>query len=159
MNLADGFLVAMAVVDVIAVGAMGFIAMQYLGSAKRGQAQIAPALKEAKSVAERGKTLANHAKEKGGATFAHVKDVAAKVKQRADTTARLAKELKPTAEGAGEAIKDGLQEGKKDLAHHVETAQDWATRLNRIRIAAGAAGAAARAAEQEAPLNGHGRPS
>ena len=151
MTGADSFFVAMAVVDLIALAAMGYIGMQYLGSAKRGQKQLQPALNEAKSLAERGKLLATHAREKGGATAAHVKEVAGKVKQRAETTARIAKELKPVTIETAEALRDG----QKELAHHAESAHDWATRLNRLRIAAGAA---ARAAGEKAPLNGSRRP-
>lgn len=153
MTNADTFFVFMAVVDFLAVATMGYLGMQYLASAKRGQKQLQPALNEAKSVVERGKALATHAKEQGGATFAHVKEVAGKVKQRVDTTTRIAKELKPGAEDAGEAIRDGVRESKRDLAHHAETAHEWAGRFNRLRIAAGAA---ARAASEEAPLNGKG---
>jgi acyl-CoA-binding protein len=94
---------------------------------------------------------AGDVKEQGGPTFAHVKDVAGKVKQRAETTARIAKEVKPTAQEAGEAIRDGVLDGKKEFLHQADTAHEWATRLNRLRVAAGAA---ARAANEEAPLNG-----
>jgi len=136
----DIFFVVLATLDIIFVALLAFIGLHMLETAKRGQQQVEPALREAKSVADRGKAMAKHAQEDGLATAARVKAVVQKVKQRVETTKRIAGELKPHGQETSQAV----QQSREELARKAESAKDLGRRLGRLKAAAQAAAEAAR---------------
>jgi hypothetical protein len=140
MQGADYFFVAMALLDVVFVGVMGFVAMKMLETARRGQRKVEPALREARALAGLGKAMAERGKKDGLEVIARVKTVAARVKQRVETTKHIVQELKPAARQTGLAVR----EHGETLARTAATVGDIARRLGRVKSAADAATSAAR---------------
>jgi hypothetical protein len=135
----DIVFIAFAVIDLIALAVMAWVGLQFMRIAKQGQRTVGPALREARQLATLGKAMATETRTAGMDAFGRIKAVARKVKQRVETTRRIAGELKPARETAATAA-----DVSKDLAARAHTAGDMVQRLGRVKRAADAAVRAAR---------------
>jgi len=143
MTAFDGFFVGMAVVDLCAVGALAYVGLQ-MKNRMMGTVQSAqPAIADVKLLVDRGKTMATTAKEQGTVVIDRVKAVLGKVKDRVETTRRIAGELKPARETATLARETGADVLEKTRAT-AGRVNDFAQRLRRVKSAAEAAARAAR---------------
>ena len=142
MTAWDRVFLALAIVDVISVVALGYAAMLLLDTGKRVQRQVTPAMNEAKALAAMGQAMVNHARADAHVVTKRVSLVAVRVKHRVAHTRRIVDELKP--EGA-RAI-SSLQTSSQEAAHHARTLGDVARRVARLKTAAEAAAQAARSA-------------
>jgi hypothetical protein len=140
MTLIDTIVVVLAILQVIAVALMAFVGVQMLETARRGQQMLSPALLEVKALTETGKAVAEHAREDGLHIAGRIKNVAAKVRQRWETTRKIIRELKPQAQ----ATTTEVQRTQQDVATTTATLRDLAERAGRVRNAVSAASAAAR---------------
>src|SRR3569833_2303493 len=131
----DTFFVVMAIVDVIAVAGMVYVAARMLDTLKQGQQQAEPAIREAKAVAEMGKALAIHARDNGTAVAGRIKNVATKVQRRFQTTRQIVTELAPPTREAAEAARAAQKSVKETATSIAEIARG----MGRIRAAAEAA--------------------
>jgi hypothetical protein len=136
----DTLFLALAILDAVLVAAMVLAGLMIMEAVKKGQRSAQPAVQEAKALADIGKALANRAKTDGTAMTTRVKAVAGRVKQRVETTRRIAGELKPHGQSAAAAVR----ETGGDLARKARGARDLAQRLGRLKSAADAAVDAAR---------------
>ncbi|MFN3650174.1 MAG: hypothetical protein ACK47B_11395 [Armatimonadota bacterium] len=134
-------LLGLQVLSLIAMGVAGWLMLQTF---KRARRQVTPAVKEGQALAELGKAMAISAAREGTAMAGRVKGVTQKVKQRVETTRRIAAELKPQGSQAAEAI----GEQKVDLSRKARTIGDLAKRLGRVKSAADRAVEAARTPAQ-----------
>ena len=140
MTAMDSVFVGLAAIQLIAVGWMAWVAMQMLETARKGQRQVQPAVREVKALVGTGKALAEHARKDGQVVVGRVKAVVGKVRERLETTRRIALEIRPSVrETASE-----LQSTREDLARTASTVGDVAQRLSRVGAAARSATRATR---------------
>ena len=141
MTTLDRIILAIALLQILAIGLMAVSGFLFYATYKRGKTAVQPALDEVHAIAGSGKALADRARRDGLAAVNRTKAVVAAVKRRAATTVRIAKEIKPGAQAA-------VSEAQRQRAAAVEATQRLTaiTRgLGRIR---GAAESAARAARE-----------
>jgi hypothetical protein len=136
----DVAFVVLAVLDMLFIVWMGLTAYQMLQTAQRGSRQSQPLLKEAKALADRGTAMVTQARDQGMGAVHRVQSIAAKVRQRVETTRRIIGELKPAAQETVTAVRDQ----REDLVKKTRAVGDMTQRLARVRAAAQAAVAAAR---------------
>src|SRR5690348_16895799 len=98
MTLLDRIVMAMAVVQALAVVGMGVAGAMMFETFRKAKKAADPALNAAKAVADAGGTIVEHARTDGMAAIKRVTDVAQVVKRRAETTVRIAKQIRPGAE-------------------------------------------------------------
>ena len=140
MTLFDRLFLAMAIIDVLALIAMGWIGLRMLETLKRAQREANPALREGKALAVLARTVLTEARESATTVTSRVKALAEKVKHRVATTRRIAGEIVPHGrESASMARETGA-----DLAGKARTMGDLGRRLARVKSAAEAAASAAR---------------
>jgi hypothetical protein len=124
--------VSVAVISLISVGVMAWVGLQMKQTMQTGQRRVQPAIREAQELAQHGKTMAEGAKARGMAMTTRVQAVTAKLKQRVETTRRIAGELKPHgSEGIGVAPARPL-----GVSHKAATLGDMARRITRVSAAA-----------------------
>lgn len=139
----DTFFVVMAIIEVICIAAMGYVASMMMQTARKGQRRVQPLVREALGLQQLGQAMVSQAKSQGGAVVTRVKTVAALVKRRVDTTRRIAGEVLPPARQAATEAK----EVQVDLSRKAQVLGDMARRLGRVKTAAESAVAAAREEE------------
>jgi hypothetical protein len=136
----DTFVVAIAVIQIVAVILMGMAGFSMMETAKRGQKVWKPALDEAKAIATVGSGIARNAAQQGTAAAARVKAITELVKRRVDTTVRIAKEIKPGANGAASE----LQQQRASALDAARKVGGLARSVNRVRSAVESAARAAK---------------
>lgn len=136
----DKIMLAFAVVQVLGIVLMVGTALGMLETLKRARRITQPALNEAKSVVSTGKAVIDRARIDGLATVNRVKVVSRTVKRRVQTTARIARELKPNAEAAVAEIREQQRAATEAKQHLGEIARG----LGRVRAAVESARRAAR---------------
>ena len=139
----DTVFMALAAVEIIAVGAMLYVGLKLVETAKKGQQTVEPALNEAKAVAELGKAIAEHARKDGEKTARRVKLVFDRVRHRVEHTKRVVKELKPGGQETALALRTAHEKGQQ-VARTARSLGGLAQSLGRVGSAARAAADAAR---------------
>src|SRR5689334_21344204 len=86
MTVWDIAFLTVAILEVVFVGIMGYVAAKMLETAKRGRQKVQPALREAKALADTGMAIAAHAREDGQFAVNRVKGVSDKIRQRVHAT-------------------------------------------------------------------------
>jgi methyl-accepting chemotaxis protein len=146
MTPADGCLLGLAMVDVLAIGGMAMVGLRFKATADHATRQMKPALQEALALAGTGKAMADQAQKDGKAMAARVTGLTAKLKQRIATTKRVVRELKPASQDAAAAVQETAGDVRQKQAQVVGTTlrlTDIGRRLARVRSAAEAAAQAA----------------
>jgi methyl-accepting chemotaxis protein len=143
----DVFFLVMAAIDLVALVLLTLVGMRMIATARQGQQRAAPAIREVRALAETGKALASHARKDGQIVLERVKAVSGKVKERVETTKRIASELRPSAKEAASNVQETAARAREKGERVQGTARslgDMARRVGRIRSAAEAAADAAR---------------
>jgi hypothetical protein len=140
MTATDIAFVALAAIQLISIGFLAWVAIGMLERVKKGGEQVSPAIREAKALADTGKSIALHAREDGQIVLGRVKGLVATVKRRAATVKHIVTDMKAPAAETTHAVRITTA----DVRKKVETASDLAARLKRIRTAAEAAAATTR---------------
>jgi len=92
MSVPETLIVVLAVVELLAVIAMGIAALMVARRAKEVAAWIQPSVKESTAIAARVQAMARETKARGMAVYTAVRAVAQHVNQKFQTTTRLARE-------------------------------------------------------------------
>jgi hypothetical protein len=135
MTLLDRIVMAMAVVQALAVVGVGIAGVMMFETFRKAKKAADPALNTAKAVADAGSAIVDHARTDGMAAVKRVTDIAQVVKRRAQTTVRIAKQIRPTAETTLAEVRAR----QADVLHTARHATGLAGSLNRLSKAARAA--------------------
>jgi hypothetical protein len=135
MTLLDRIVMAMAVVQAIAVVGIIVAGMMMFETFRKAKKAADPALNTAKAVADAAGMIMEHARTDGVAAVKRVTDMAQLVKRRAQTTVRIAKQIRPTAETTFAEVRAK----QADVLHTARHATGLAGSLNRLSKAARAA--------------------
>ncbi len=136
----DTFFVVMAIIEVVCVAAMGYVASMMMQTARKGQRRVQPLMREVQGLQQLGQAMANQTKTQGSAVVSRVKAVTSLVKRRVETTRKIAGEVMPPAQQAAAEVK----EVQVDLSRKAQVLGDMARRLGRVKHAAESAVASAR---------------
>lgn len=136
----DKILLVLAILQAIAIAAMVWVGVSFAGTFKRARKTADPALQEAKGIAAAGKSLGLRVKSEGMASAKRARTVLAVVKRRADTTLRIAREIKPHVEETAAHAREARQKA----AHTAQSVSGLASSLGRLKHAAKSAARAAR---------------
>src|SRR6266542_6883410 len=104
MQTWDWVFLALLVVDGVALGVMGVVALAMLRRGKALAGTAKPAIQHARTIADHGKQLAAHAARAGKEVLQRCREVTALVQKRVETTRHLVRELRPAVRDAGEVL-------------------------------------------------------
>jgi hypothetical protein len=93
MTIPDMIIVALAILEVLALVAMGLAALLMYHRVKTVNGWVQPAMRESRAIAARGQATALESKERTLVFSRSVQSLVQHVKQKAQTTARLAREV------------------------------------------------------------------
>ena len=136
----DTFFVVMAVVEVICVAAMAYVATMFMQTARKGERRVQPLLREVVGLKQLAVAMAQHTQSQATAVIGKVTSVTALVKRRVDTTQKIAREVLPTAQQTA----TGAKEMQADFSRKAVVLGDLARRLGRVKAAAESAATVAR---------------
>jgi hypothetical protein len=140
MTFWDWCFVVLATVQFSFVAWLCWILTTVLGTMKKGQRKVQPALNRARSLQQVGMAMATHARDDGQAMVTRVRAVTAKVQARVETTKRIFGELKPR----GQETAAAADETRQEVVRRLGVLQDLGRRVSRLQRATEAAARAAR---------------